>query len=209
MLIKTNNEFMMYPHITLPLVDESKVLETDMRYFDKEGYEINSLEKLYYAQNDVPLGRHLHHTCCQLDWMVSAEEPKKGPFFDHCMILMRWDYQGCAREQIAKNAKDRPVLNKLLKIRAKWGVDASLDYMYEDGEIMEMFHIETDRYSVEEINEVKQRVEDLLLNTDWDDAAKIIRKREDEWRHLNADDQGDWKCQFFGLERSYDNLKVL
>jgi hypothetical protein len=209
MLIKTNNEFMTCPHITLSLSDECTVTDTAMRYFDKEGYEVNALEQLYYIQNAVPLGRHLNHTCCQMDWVVSPEEPVTGPFFDHCMILMRWDYQEQAREQITAHATARPVLNKLLKIRPKWGVDASLDYLYEDGEIMEMFHIETDRYNLEEIVEVKRRVEQLLFNTDWHDAAKAIRRQEDKWRGLNADDQGDWKCQFFGLGRSYDNLKVL
>ena len=180
-----------------------------MAYFDKEGYEVNKLELKYYRQNHVPLGNHLLHTCCQIDWIVSDTEPKQGPFFDHCMLVMRWDYQGAAREQIERHVKERPVLNKLLKVRPKWGIDASLDYMYEDGEIMEMFHIEADRNDVDAVNELKSEVEELLLNTDWDDAAKVIRRRENEWRHLNADDQGDWKCQFFGLERSYDNIKVL
>jgi hypothetical protein len=209
MLIKSNNEFIRNLHITTPLDDDAEVLKTDMSYFDKEGYEVNKLELKYYRQNHVPLGNHLLHTCCQIDWIVSDLEPKHGPFFDHCMLVMRWDYQGAAREQIARYVKDRPVLNKLLKVKPKWGIDSSLDYMYKDGEIMEMFHIEADRNDVDAINELKAEVEKLLLNTDWDDAAQAIRKREDEWRHLNADDQGDWKCRYFGLERSYDNIKVL
>jgi hypothetical protein len=208
-MLLTKNQFIENPHITVPLAWDLELLTTNMSYFDKEGYELNSLELKYYNRNHVPLGRHLLHTCCQFDWVVSEKEPTKGPFFDHCMMMMRWDYRDQAREQIASLVKERPVLAKLLKIKPKWGIDASLDYIYEDGEILEMFHIEADRSVLESINQLKSKVERLLFNTDWDDAAEIISSRESEWRGLNADDQGDWKCRFFGLERSYDNLKVL
>ena len=100
-------------------------------------------------------------------------------------------------------------LNKLLKIRPKYGVDVSMEYQWPDGDITEIFHIEIDRYNLDEILEWKHKLENIVLNTDWADAMNSIMLRKSEWELMNADDQSDWRCQFLGLPRAYDTIKVL
>lgn len=202
------SQFNPHPHITLPINDQL-VLETSMIYFDKEGYELNLLEQLYYRANTVHIGRTLYHTCCQQDWYVSNPEPKQGPYFDHCMILTRWDYQDAAKEQLGKLSRKRPSLNKLLKIKPKWGIDLAMEYQWPDGDVTEIFHIEMDRHSVDDILEWKHRVENIIENNDWHDVAKGMLSRKSEWEHMNSDEQSDWRCHYIGLPRAYDNYKVL
>lgn len=206
----TDASFVREPHLVTALPCEYSILTTSMNYFDKEGYELNLLERRFYQENKVKLGNHLYHVCAQEDWIVGTNEPTKvGPFLDHSMIVTRWDYQESAREQLERHKSQRPVLNKLLNISPKWGIDLSMDYLWPSGEIMEIFHIEMDRHSVEEISIWKERVENIIKNNDWNDIAQKIFLRKNEWSMLNSDDQSDWKCQFIGLPRAYDNFKVL
>lgn len=204
----TENNFDTEPHIVAP-ISLDYLFSKSMQYFDKEGYELNELEQEYYQINQVELNRILNHVCCQKEWITSNPEPKQGPYFDHCMILTRWDYQEVAREQLIEAARIRPSLNKLLKIKPKWGIDLSLEYQWEDGNITEIFHIEVDKHSLNAIIALKEQVESIIFSKDWHDVAVTMEKYRDNWVHLNSDDQSDWRCRFLGLPRAYDNLKIL
>lgn len=203
-----NAQFPQTPNIKQSIEDQS-VLDRSMLYFDKEGYELNDLEQAYYKHNSVPINRILNHACCQETWIESAIEPQEGPYFDHCMIVTRWDYQEAAREQLERLSAQRPSLNKLLKIKPKWGIDLSMEYQWPNGDVTEVFHIEMDRHSISEINEWKQRVEELVFSRDWTDVAKSMLDHKSEWEYLNSDEQSDWRCRYIGLPRAYDNFKVL
>lgn len=196
------------PHIRNTISNDS-VLSLDMKYFDKEGFELNKLEQAYYRVNTIHIGHTLYHVCCQQEWIIGPYEPLQGPYFDHCMILTRFDYQDESREQLEKLAIKRPCLNKLLKIKPKYGIDVSMEYQWPDGDITEIFHIEIDRYSKDEILEWKYKLEDIVLNTDWRDAMNQIMLRKREWEDMNSDDQSDWRCHYLGLPRAYDTIKVL
>lgn len=201
-------QFCQDPHI-IKTIDDQIVMECSMMYFDKEGYELNELEQAYYQHNSVYTSRILNHICCQQEWFTADPEPQSGPYFDHCMILTRWDYQGAAREQLQKLAAKRPSLNKLLKIKPKWGIDLAMEYQWPNGDVTEVFHIEMDRHTVEEITEWKQRVEELIKSQDWEDIARSMLAHKNEWEHMNSDEQSDWRCRYVGLPRAYDNYKVL
>lgn len=201
-------QFNKTPHITLPINNDA-VLSTPMLYFDKEGYELNQLEQAYYKINTVHTSRILNHICCQQEWILSQVEPRVGAYFDHCMILTRWDYQEEAREQLEKLSQKRPSLNKLLKIKPKYGLDLAMEFQWENGNITEIFHIELDRHNLSDILEWKSKIEKLVSDTDWRDVAQKMESKKPEWENLNSDDQSDWRCRFIGLPRAYDNFKVL
>jgi len=201
------NEHPTFAWICQP-IDDQQVIDTPMDYFDKDGYELNKLEQLYYAHNDVDISeKHLYHTANHVWWFKQTEEPKYGPRLDHSLINTRWAYGGWARTQIEKHSKDNPLLNKLLDMKPKWGLDFSLDWV--DNEIcFELFHIELDRFDRDELVEYKERAEEIILGTDWVDAGEAVKAKRDQWQNLSSDDQSDWKAQYFGWHRAFDNRKV-
>jgi hypothetical protein len=73
---------------------------------------------------------------------------------------------------------------------------------------MEVIHIEQDFDNVDEAQDAKERLESIIDNTDWYDGAMRLYQRKDEWINLSSDDHSDYKAQFFGWERAFDNKKV-
>lgn len=201
-------EFDPNPYITKALDLDQEVIAWSMKYFDKDGFEINLLEQAFYNHSQIDISQeHLFHIANHVDWIVDIEKSTFGCVVDHSMISTRWAFDGDAKEQLIRLSNQKPELNKLLAIRPKWGIDFSLDYVYPGG-CMELFHIEADYWTYEEAQEGKQKAEHLILNTDWADHAEAVLKKKDEWIELNADDQADWKAQYFGWERAFDNFKV-
>jgi len=208
MLKLTENLHPSSPLILEPIEDKL-VAETTMDFFDKDGYELNKLEQLYYDANDVNLSeKHLWHTANHVWWIIDDDPPSRGPVIDHSLINTRWAYGGKAREQLLDHVSDRPELRKLLMIEPKWGIDFSLDWI-DDEEAFELFHIELDRFSFSAINHYRTSAEALILGMDWNAAGEEVKRRKDEWIELSSDDQSDWKVQLFGWHRAFDNRKVL
>lgn len=202
-----DNHFTPQAHITKPLTDQ-EVLAWSMKYFDKDGFEINHLEQVYYKNSNIDISQeHLFHIANHVDWIVDTEKSDMGCVVDHSMISTRWAFDGEAKEQLIRLSEQKPTLNKLLAIRPKWGIDFSLDYVYPGG-CMELFHIEADYWTYEEAVEGKLKAEELIMNTDWTTQAMRVQQKKHSWEHLNADDQADWKAQFFGWDRAFDNYKV-
>ena len=194
--------------ITKPLDIDEEVLAWSMKYFDKDGFEINILEQAFYKHSNIDISQeHLFHIANHVDWIIDEEKSKFGCVVDHSMISTRWAFAGEAREQLIRLSEQKPELNKLLAIRPKWGIDFSLDYVYKGG-CMELFHIEADYWTYQEAQEGKQKAEELILTTDWEDQAETVLAKKNEWIELNADDQADWKAQYFGWDRAFDNFKV-
>lgn len=195
------------PYITKP-IDDRLLLNTSMAFFDKDGYELNMLEQLYYQANDVDISeKHLYHTANHVKWIEQSVRVNRGPVLDHSLINTRWAYDGEAREQIQRLSKFNGLLNKLLSIKPKYGLDFSLDWV--DNDIcFELFHIELDRFDRDEVIEHKMKAEEIILNTDWVDAGQQLKKIKDQWEGLSSDDQSDFKARYFGWHRAFDNRKV-
>lgn len=207
-LYRTQAQFNPTPYLTVPIPKE--LLETlPLRDFDKDGYEVPSpLEQLHYEAQGVNLNREIqYHVAPVQPWYVDRRFSEKELVLDHCMLLTRWEFAGDARAQLEEVAQRRPILNKLLGIKRKWGIDFSLDWVDHDG-CMEVIHIEQDFDSVEEANDAKQRLERIIDTTDWYQGAQDLLKRKNEWAELSSDDHSDYKAQFFGWHRAFDNLKV-
>lgn len=207
-LTKTDEEFDPSPFLSVPI--ERHLVET-LRFtdFDKDGYEVPTpLEYLHYEAQGVKLNREIqYHIAPVQPWYIDKTESEQGLVLDHCMLLTRWAFAGEARSQIQEVAQTRPILNKLLGIRPKWGIDFSLDWV-DHNICMEVIHIEQDFYSIEEAQAAKQRLEHIIENTDWTQGAQDLIRRKHEWQYLSSDDHSDYKARYFGWHRAFDNKKV-
>ena len=207
-LVNLFPEFALHPYLEKP-IDRQLVETLPFKDFDKDGYEVPTpLEHLHYEKNNVFLNREIqYHIAPVQEWYHDIEQSEHGLVLDHCMLLTRYAFGGEAREQIQQGCQHRPILQKLLNIQPKWGIDFSLDYVTHDV-VMEVIHIEQDFDSVEEAYDAKERLEHIINNTDWYDGAMRLYQRKHEWENLSSDDHSDYKAQFFGWERAFDNKKV-
>ena len=208
-LVNLQPTFTYTPFLTHPI--QKHLIETlPFKDFDKDGYEVPTpLEHLHYEANNVELNREIqYHIAPVQEWYHDIEQSEHGLVLDHCMLLTRYAFAGEAREQLQEVCNtNRPILQKLLNIKPKWGIDFSLDYVTHNV-VMEVIHIEQDFDNVDEAQDAKERLEAIIDNTDWYDGAMRLYQRKDEWINLSSDDHSDYKAQFFGWERAFDNKKV-
>jgi hypothetical protein len=207
-LINLHPKFTNKPYLTKPI--ERYLVETlPFKDFDKDGYEIPTpLEYLHYEANGVEINREIQfHIAPVQEWYTDTENSESELVLDHCMLLTRYAFAEEARQQLEQVCKNRPILQKLLNIRPKWGIDFSLDYVTHNI-VMEVIHIEQDFDNLDEAEAAKERLEQIIDNTDWYDGAQTLWKRRNEWENLSSDDHSDYKAQFFGWARAFDNRKV-
>jgi hypothetical protein len=176
--------------------------------FDQNGYDLTELEKVYSLYNGDEFFAHRQHRfAIKKPWYYQVPEAIEGPVINHCFLFERKGYDGAAKTQLEQWAKGNPELgippvplfHKLLAIKPKWGIDFSMDYVGNDGVVFELFHYEWDSFSFSSAEEARLRVEKVIENTDWNEAAKALLNRREEWENLSFFDQSDWKCRFFGL----------
>lgn len=203
------NKFNTSPYLTTA-IDDHLVETLSLDHFDKDGYEVPALleRKYYQAQNIVLDNEIQYHIAPAQEWYKDIESSEIGLVLDHCMLLTRHALAGDARDQLLAHIQHRPILNKLLAIRPKWGIDFSLDYVDVD-QVMEVIHIEQDFDDINVALAAKENLAKIIENTDWHQGAMQLLERKDEWVNLSSDDQSDYKAHFFGIHRAFDNKKVL
>ena len=207
-LVNLEPKFNPAPYLTKPIPHMS--LETEpFRHFDKDGYEVpTTLERMFYEAQGVKLNNEIqYHVAPVQEWFTDTEASERFLVLDHCMLLTRYALAEEAREQVERTVRNRPILNKLLGIKPKWGIDFSLDYIDHDI-VMEVIHIEQDFDNIDEAIDAKERLEQIIENTDWYDGAASLWRKKDEWMNLSSDDHSDYKAQYFGWHRAFDNKKV-
>ncbi len=167
--------------------------------FDQNGYAMTPIEKRYYLAN-ARAGTELHRTkeVLRPPWM--EWDRTEGPHFNHCCLFERKSLAGEAREQLERWARKNPMLWKVAKLRPKWGIDVSIDYVDREGNVFEVFHYEWDAFTYEPVQAKKEEIEQMVLATNWVAAAQEILDRKDEWHHLGFFEQSNWRCEFFGVE---------
>jgi len=74
-----------------------------------------------------------------------------------------------------------------------------MDYVDKKGNAMELLHFEYDSYNLNEVQDIKQRVEEAMVIVDWDFAAQLILEKKHEWIDLEFFEQSKWKTDFFEL----------
>lgn len=207
-LVKFDVQFTTQPYLTQS-IKWSDVYTACFRDFDKDGYEVPApLERLYYEEMGIELNHDIQfHVAPVEPWYIDTENSEQDLVLDHCMILTRYAFAGQARSQLEQAVGDRPIIRKLLNIKPKYGIDFSLDYVTPDI-VMEVIHIEQDFTDIEQANEAKNRLENIIENTDWLDGAHSLIRKRNQWEHLSSDDHSDFKAQYFGWHRAFDNKKV-
>ena len=195
----TDNKFDPNPYWSRPLSSKRPLAFLDTDVFDQNGYDLCSVEQMYADINLSYKERvRNHRIALRQSWMIQNYK-KSGAVLNHANLFERKGYENEALNQLKEWAQEYPIYYRLINIRPKWGLDFSMDYYDYDGNTFEVLHWEYDGFDYNEINDKKQEVEQYLVNMDWDDAAKEILKRKDEWYSLDFFAQSDYKCNFFGI----------
>lgn len=169
--------------------------------FDQNGYDLTPLEQKYAYNNDRrPLQHRSHRMAIKQNWFIQ-ESKIEGAVLNHSALFERKAYSGEALNQLKEWANNLPLLHKIIAMRPKWGLDFSMDYVDRQGNAFEVLHWEYDGFDFDEVSEVKYKMESRLLGFDFEQAAKDLLKRKDEWHGLDFFEQSDWKCKFFGIPR--------
>jgi hypothetical protein len=91
-----------------------------------------------------------------------------------------------------------PMLYKLIKMKPKWGIDISIDYVSENS-VFEVFHYEWDSFNFDFVEKKKLEIETFVVNQDWDSVAKKLWKKRKDWLYLDFFEQTKWRTNYFGL----------
>jgi len=166
--------------------------------FDQNGYRLTKLESHYAGANNHPTVNHRHEVSLRQDWFTN-DRPLTGPHLNHAYLFERKGYSGEALEQLKEYAKKNNLVNKLINYKGKWGVDFSMDYVDNLGNSMEILHFEYDSYNLNEVQEIKGKVEEKLSTVDWNWTAELILEKKNEWINLEFFEQSKWKTDFFNL----------
>ena len=200
MIKLAGNKFNPEPYWTLPISKLVYLPTTeDVALFDQNGYDLTQIEQHFAYGNYTKPKKHREHIrCLKEDWFVQ-DYKVEGAVLNHSNLFERKGYAGQAQTQLKTWARDLPLLNKVLALRPKWGLDFSMDYADRAGNAFEVLHWEWDSFDYNEIETVRLIIEPRLQAIDWDDAAQEILKRKDQWHHLDFFTQSKWKCEYFGI----------
>jgi hypothetical protein len=194
-------EFNPEPNWHLPINYNYTPTLQDIELFDQNGYDLTPLEKMYAEANGQQGRWHRpNHFALKYDWFT-AEDVTTGAHINHALCFERKGYAGEALAQLQSFAKTNHLIYKIIKMRAKWGLDISIDYVDEKGHVFEVLHWEWDGFDYAEVQDKKKQIEPFLLSVDWADAAQKMLVRKDEWHHLGFFEQSAWKTKFFGIEK--------
>ena len=173
----------------------------DVALFDQNGYDLTVIERHFAYSNCVEPKQHREHRyALKEDWFVQ-EYKIEGAVLNHSLLFERKGYTGAALEELKMWTKSLPLLNKIIALRPKWGLDFSMDYVDRQGNAFEVLHWEYDGFDYEEVQFLKLQVQDKFASTDWDDAGKQMLKHKDQWHHLEFFEQSEWKCNYFGIPK--------
>ncbi len=194
------NTFDPNPHWCVPITVANMPGLDTVDLFDQNGYDLSELELMYCESNNgwASVHRNHHHIALRKLWFSQAQLDR-GAVLNHSLLFERKGFAGEARAQLESWAKQCPLLWKVVKIRPKWGFDFSIDWADEEGNVFEILHYEFDGFDHTEVDDQRLWHEEKFSSIDWEDAARTMLARKDEWHGLEFFEQSDWKCQFFGI----------
>ena len=210
MIQATTNKFYENGYWSVPLGEPIGVSDRFMlQLFDQDGYRLTLLEALYSEANKQRYNMFAQQRVVMKPWHEEIEYKTTGAVLNHSVLLERKGYEGEAKEELERWARNNNLLYKLLRYKPKWGVDFSMDYVNQEGVAMEILHYEYDSHNLEEIYTIKDKAEKILGGIDWEDAGKKLLERREEWGGLDAFQQSDWKCKYFGLKTDSKSFKMV
>ena len=164
--------------------------------FDQNGYHLTRAEQAFLPHNGYKPIERRHEDCLRYDWLVW--DRRDGAHINHSDLFERKGFASVAKEQLEAFAELNPMLHKLIKMKPKWGIDISIDYVSKDA-VFEVFHYEWDSFEYQAVIDKKGEIEEFVLAQDWDDVAKTLWKKKDQWYDLDFFDQTQWRTDYFGL----------
>jgi hypothetical protein len=171
----------------------------DLDLFDQNGYDLTPLEQHFAYSNRTKPKKHRDHLrALKQDWFTQ-QLTTEGSHLNHSLLFERKGYTGKALEELKYWARTLPLINKVIALRPKWGLDFSMDYADRDGNTFEVLHWEWDSFIYEETECIRKTIEPILKSIDWQDAALQILAKKDQWHHLDFFAQSAWKCKYFGV----------
>jgi hypothetical protein len=174
---------------------------SDLDLFDQNGYDLTELEKHFASSNIAGADSHrCHRTALKQPWFTQGVTVE-GAHLNHSLLFERKGYSGAALEQLKHWANKLPLVNKVIALRPKWGLDFSMDYVDRQGNTFEILHWEYDGFDYDEIDTVRRIIEPVLQDIDWQDAGQQILAHKEQWHHLDFFAQSNWKCDYFGIPR--------
>lgn len=197
-LIKTSNQLNKIPNYTRKC--GYTLLAKDFDLFDQNGYDLTKIEQFYCIANSFMFHDHRgFRQAIKQDWFTDVST-YEGAHLNHALLFERKGFDSDAYEELLRFCKINPRFYKVLNIRPKWGLDFSVDYCDNEGNVFEVFHWEYDGFDYNEIVEMKESHEEQFLKIDWNDAAKTLLKKKYEWYYLDFFDQSKYKSDFFGIQ---------
>jgi len=170
--------------------------DSDFRYYDKDGFELNQAEQKFYAAMSHPIWHDcLNHHCWQEPWF-ELERHDLGLILDHSLVLHRASYSGAALEQLQEIKSTVPSADYLIKTKAKWGFDFALDAVAEDGTVYEVLHVELDSDDYDYFKTRLICMDYEIRHKDWQDCARRVWEERAQWQYLKGFKQNDWKAEF-------------
>ncbi len=164
--------------------------------FDQNGYHLTKAEQAFLPYNGYKPIERRHEDCLRYDWLVWNK--REGVHINHSDLFERKGFKDHALEQLYAIGEVNPMLYKLVKMKPKWGIDISIDYVSKDS-VFEVFHYEWDSFNYEDVLEKKFEIEQFVLKLDWDEVAKDLWNKKDQWYNLDFFDQTKWRTDYFGL----------
>jgi hypothetical protein len=180
----------------------------ELDFFDREGYQLNTIEKLYHAENEINLytqdrmARRVSSDALSVvlqHWYVQKKE-HPHIFIDHAHILHRFAFTGEALDQLTQMAKYYPKLQKMVKIKPKYGLDFAIDWI-DNEQIVEIFHIELDCRNYDIFIDIVNKLQMFIETTNWESKGIELISRKSEWIGLDEYQQSAYKAKLYGLDR--------
>ena len=195
----TDNQFNPDPCWHTPTSIQEPIVYDHSDLFDQSGYDLSPAEQLFAICNDDRAANHKEHRVAIRQHWITQPYKNSGAVLNHGLMFERKGYADGALEQLREWTRDYPAYFRMINIKPKWGLDFSMDFYDHTGRTFEVLHWEYDGFCYDDIQEMKIKVEPVLVNTDWDDAAEAIYARRDEWYSLDFFSQSEYKCKFFGI----------
>ena len=197
MIHVSNNEFNSKSTYTNKTVSRATLKNPkSVELFDQNGYHLTRAEQVFLTANGYDPIERQHEDCLRYDWLLW--DKTDGAHINHSDLFERKGFSGEALDQLKYYAKQNPMLYKLVKMKPKWGIDISIDYVSEDA-VFEVFHYEWDSFEYDAVHEKKLEIQEFILSKDWDDVAKTLWKIRDKWYDLDFFEQTKWRTDYFNL----------
>ena len=197
-MILTDSQLNSNPYFTQKTSKVDVLLDPNsVDLFDQNGYHLTKAEQAFLQPNGYnPIVRR-HEDCLRYDWLTW--DKKEGAHINHSDLFERKGFAQDAKQQLLLYAEDNPMLYKLVKMKPKWGIDISIDYVSKD-DVFEVFHYEWDSFDFDKVVEKKKQIQEFILSRDWDQEAEKLLQIKNQWYDLPFFEQTQWRTNYFGLE---------